>query len=107
MAIKLILMGKTEDSYLKKGIELYIGRIGHYCKFSIIEIGELKQVSSLSREQIKEKEGLLILNQIKPSDHLILLDERGNSCSSVEWAQHLEHLMAHSSKDIAFAVGGS
>ena len=107
MNIKLILMGKTEADWLRQGAALYAGRLAHYCKFSIVEIPELKGAKSLTRDQIKEKEGELILKNIRPQDELILLDERGRSFTSVEWAAHMERKFQHSSKDIVFSIGGA
>ncbi|MBP9986310.1 MAG: 23S rRNA (pseudouridine(1915)-N(3))-methyltransferase RlmH [Bacteroidales bacterium] len=107
MNIRLILMGKTEAEYLKTGTDLYTGRLSHYCKFSIVEIPELKNAKSLTRDQIKEKEGELILKNVKPQDELILLDERGKMFSSVEWAAHMENKFLHSTRDIVFSIGGA
>ena len=90
MNIRLLLVGKTEESYLKQGIQIYSDRLSHYCKFSIVEIPELKNAKALSREQIKEKEGELILKNISPADELILLNERGKMYTSVEWASQME-----------------
>lgn len=106
MKIKLILVGKTNEPYLQKGIDEYQGRLKHYIAFERVEIPELKQVAALSKEQIKLKEGELILRQIKDSDYVIILDERGKMYSSIDWARHLEHTITHSSKDIVFVIGG-
>ena len=107
MNIRLLLVGKTEESYLKQGIQIYSDRLSHYCKFSIVEIPELKNAKALSREQIKEKEGELILKNITPADELILLDERGKMYTSVEWARQMEKKFLYSSRDITFVIGGS
>lgn len=107
MNIRLILMGKTEAEYLRTGTSLYTERLSHYCKFSIVEIPELKNAKSLSRDQIKEKEGELILKNVRPQDELILLDERGKTFTSVEWAAHMEKKFQHSSRDIVFSIGGA
>lgn len=107
MNIRLLLVGKTEEQYLKQGIDDYRGRMTHYCKFSIVEIPELKNVKALTREQIKEKEGELILKNVAPSDDLILLDERGKMFTSVEWAREMEKKFLYSSRDITFVIGGS
>ena len=90
MNIRLILVGKTEAQYLKEGIEQYRSRLVHYCKFSILEIPELKNAKALSRELIKEKEGELILKNIAAGEDVILLDEHGRQFTSLEWARHLE-----------------
>ena len=107
MNIRLLLVGKTEEAYLKQGIQLYSDRLGHYCKFSIVEIPELKNAKSLSREQIKTREGELILKNISTSDYLVLLDERGKMFTSVEWARDMEKKFLYSSRDITFVIGGS
>lgn len=107
MNIRLIMVGKTEAKWLRQGQEEYAGRLSHYCRFSLVEIPELKNAKSLSRDQIKEKEGELILKMVATSEELILLDERGDSFTSTGWAREMEKKFLHSSRDIAFAIGGS
>ena len=77
MKITLLTVGKTDKDWVKQGIDIYASRMKHYFPFSIVEIPELKNASSLSQDQIKTKEGELILKNIKPTDDVILLDERG------------------------------
>ncbi len=107
MKLKLLLVGKTVESYLKKGISDYQERLKHYASFELVEIPELKQASALTRDQIKLREGELILKQLRDSDDVILLDEHGARFTSVAWAKHLEQKMSHSSRDIVFVIGGS
>jgi len=107
MVIKIVLVGKTDATYLQTGINVYLDRLKHYVPVKMIEIPELKNVSALSRDQIKTREGELILKQISQSEHVILLDEHGKTFTSVNWARDLEQKLAHSSKDIVFVVGGS
>lgn len=107
MKITLLTVGKTDKEWVRKGLEIYSSRLGHYIPFTISEIPELKNVSALSRDQIKEKEGALILAAVKDSDDVILLDERGKEMSSVEWAAMLEGRMARGGKGIVFVIGGA
>ena len=44
---------------------------------------------------------------VATSEELILLDERGDSFTSTGWAREMEKKFLHSSRDIAFAIGGS
>lgn len=106
MKIKLILVGKTNEPYLQKGIDEYQSRLKHYISFERVEMPELKQVAAMTKDQIKLKEGALILKQVKENDCVVLLDERGKMFSSIDWARHLEHTLTHSSKDLIFVVGG-
>ena len=107
MKITLLTMGKTDVSWVRQGLDVYISRIGHYIPFALNEIPQLKNVSSLSRSQIKEKEADLILSAIKPSDDVVLLDERGKMMRSQEFASWLSDKMARSGKDIVFVIGGA
>jgi len=107
MKITLLTMGKTEVSWVRQGLDVYVSRIGHYIPFALNEIPQLKNVSSLSRSQIKEKEADLILSAIKPSDDVVLLDERGKMMRSQEFASWLSDKMARSGKDLVFVIGGA
>ena len=75
--------------------------------FALEEIPELKNVSSLTREQIKEKEGEGILRRIKAGDEVILLDERGRELRSVELAGLLRDKLARGARDLVFVIGGA
>ena len=107
MKITLLTVGKTDKDWVKQGMDIYVSRLKHYIPFSITEIPELKNVSALSREQIKAKEGELILKNVKPADNLVLLDERGKEYSSVEFAKILQDKINYEGKDIVFVIGGA
>ena len=55
MELKLVTVGKTDVKWVKEGLDLYVSRLKHYVPFSLVEIPQLKNVSALSQEQIKEK----------------------------------------------------
>ena len=107
MKITLLTVGKTDKDWVKQGIDIYASRMKHYFPFSIVEIPELKNASSLSQEQIKTTEGELILKNIKPNDDVILLDERGREFSSMEFAKVLQDKISYTGKDIVFVIGGA
>ena len=107
MKITLLTVGKTDKDWVKQGIDIYASRMKHYFPFSIVEIPELKNASSLSQDQIKTKEGELILKNVKPTDDVILLDERGREFSSMEFAKVLQDKISYTGKDIVFVIGGA
>jgi 23S rRNA (pseudouridine1915-N3)-methyltransferase len=72
-----------------------------------VEIPELKNVSALSKDQIKSKEGELILKNIRPTDDVILLDEKGKEYTSVEFARIIQDKISYAGKDIVFIIGGA
>ena len=94
MKITLLTVGRTDVEWVRKGLELYISRLKHYVPFSLVEIPELKNVSALTRDQIRQQEGELVLKSLKPSDCVILLDEHGREYRSVEFSSMLEEKMS-------------
>jgi 23S rRNA (pseudouridine1915-N3)-methyltransferase len=106
MQLKLIVLGKTDSKAIQELIQDYSTRLGHYIRFELEVIPDLKQSKSLSEALQKEKEGELILKKLLPADELILLDERGKSYSSLEFADFLQKKMNSGLKQLVFVVGG-
>lgn len=106
MKLILLTVGKTNVPWVKDGLDLYAARLQHYARFEIREIPELKNTASLSEEQIKSKEGELILKEVKDAE-MILLDEHGDQYRSLEFARELQNRMNRSTRDICFVVGGA
>ena len=106
MKICLLVIGKTDEAYLQKGIEIFLKRIPYYISFEMKVIPDLKNSKNLSEQQQKEKEGELILQQISTSDELFLLDEQGIESSSVEFARFLERKMIAGIKRMVVVIGG-
>lgn len=107
MNVKLLTVGKTDVPWVKEGLDLYASRLRHYVPFTVEEIPELKKVSALTEDQIKQKEGELILRQTGPQDVVILLDEHGLQLRSLEFASWLEKQLSGGSKGLVFVIGGA
>ena len=107
MRITLIAVGKTIKSFLIEGEVTYEKRLKHYIGFDEIIIPELKKASKLSENQIKDKEGKLILEKVEKSDWLILLDENGKEFSSINFSQFLQKQMNSGVKRVVFVIGGA
>ena len=106
MKITFITVGKTEDAYLKEGIEKYVKRLKHYTRLELVDIPELKNTKALTEEQQKNKEAELILKKVTSQDHLILLDENGLEFTSVQFANYINKRSVTSSANLIFVVGG-
>lgn len=107
MKITLLTVGKTDKDWVKQGLEIYVSRLKHYIPFAMVEIPELKNVSALSKDQIKVREGELILKNIRPTDDVVLLDEHGKEYTSVELARSIQEKISYIGKDIVFIIGGA
>ena len=105
--MKLILIGKTKSKFLLDGENEYQKRLKHYCKFSELIIPDIKNSGKLSKKELKEKEGGLILESIKNSDYFILLDDKGLALTSIDFAKFLNKKMVSSANELVFIVGGA
>lgn len=106
MTIKLLAIGKTDNKQLQVLIEDYTKRLGHYIKFELELIPDLKKVKHLSEAQQKQKEGELILAKISSTDCLIILDENGKQFDSIAFSSYLQKHMNSGIKRLVFVIGG-
>lgn len=106
MKIVLVVIGKTDDKFIIEGIKKYQNRLKHYISFDYTELPDVKKVRNLSHDQQKKAEGVSLLNIIKPGDHVVLLDEKGKSFSSREFATYTEKRMVSGTRRMLFIIGG-
>jgi 23S rRNA (pseudouridine1915-N3)-methyltransferase len=106
MTIKLIAIGKTDSKELQLLIDTYIGRLKHYIKFELCIIPDIKNSKNFSEDQQKIKEGELILKELKPTDQVIILDEKGKEYTSVGFSEFLQKKMNSGCKQLVLIIGG-
>lgn len=92
--------------FVKEGIDEYEGRLRHYVNFSIDSVADVRNTRKMTEPQQKEAEGKLLLDYVKPSDFMVLLDEHGKEFTSPQMAEWLQKRMAAGYKRIVFVVGG-
>lgn len=105
MKTKLLVVGKTNDKNITKGIDDYVGRVKHYMPFDIEVIPELKNTKSLTQSNQKEMEAEQILKRLQPSDTVVLLDEHGKEYRSIEFARWIEK-QQQTARGLVFIIGG-
>ena len=106
MKITLLSLGKTEEKYVKEGIEIYLKRLKHYIKLEVNDLPELKNTKNLSVEQQKKKEAEMLIKCISSTDYVVLLDERGTELSSLSFADYINKRMLASTQNLVFVIGG-
>ncbi len=110
MKIKLFVIGKIKENYLKEGIKEYLSRIKPYASIEIIEVNDepvKDNPSNAEIEIVKNKEGEKILKLLKPSDYLISLDLNKKQFTSPEFAKYLDNKFVAGGSSISFVIGGS
>jgi len=105
MKIKLITIGKTDERYLKEGIDKYVARLKHYIDFEIKEIPDVKMGKKQNTSIQKDLEGQEILKFITKSDFVVLLDEKGREFSSRTYSQFIQKRM-NAGLNLVFVIGG-
>lgn len=106
MKIKLISVGKTSQKEIISLFSYYKERLPKNFNFESLEIKELKNRSSLSEIEQKNQEAKLILEQINFSDFIILLDEKGKSFTSKDFANYINQKLISNQQSIVFIIGG-
>ena len=106
MKITLLVIGKTDASYISEGLEEYTKRLKHYVNFEIEVIPDIKKGKNLSVENQKNMEGELILSRITSGKEMHLFDEKGKMFSSREFAAFLEKKMVSGLKELVLVIGG-
>ena len=107
MKIRRRVIGKTKSKFLVDGQNEYLKRLKKYTKFSELIITDIKTVSKISKKEIKEKEGNLILDSLKNSDYVILLDDKGVTLSYIDFSEFLNKKMMLSTRELVFLIGGA
>lgn len=106
MKIKLIQVGKSEDSFVSDGIATFKDRTLRYAR---VEENIVKCPVSASKQGLvhqKIAEGREIMDNIFESDYLVLLDEKGRQYDSKEFALKIEKWRNNSIKNLVFCIGG-
>lgn len=104
MKVEFIFIGKTTDSYLKEGIDIYKKRLVNYLP---VEEQVLPASASRAKEQIVQQESDAILSRLQARDFVVLLDERGKEFTSREFAGYLQRCMNTGYNRLVMITGGA
>ena len=103
MKIKILFVGKTVDDRITSIVDDYLKRIKNIdITVKIVPCAKKKY----SVEVQKSEEGRSILNFIDDSEFVAILDDKGDSFTSRQFAEWLERRQT-SSRNITFVVGGA
>ncbi|MDE6483194.1 MAG: 23S rRNA (pseudouridine(1915)-N(3))-methyltransferase RlmH [Rikenellaceae bacterium] len=107
MNIDLVVVGRTNVSFVEEGMKEYVKRLTRYVKFSVATVPDIRGGGSLSEAELRRREGEALTAALEPYDRIVLLDEHGTERSSEELASWLEEAMNRSVRRLAFVVGGA
>lgn len=104
MKLRLLWVGRTQEAWVKAGIEEYAGRVKRYAPF---EISEVKEEKGATPEQMRQREAERIEKLLPKNGRIILLDEAGEQFTSPQFADLLAKYRDSGSPEIIFAIGGA
>lgn len=110
MKIKLLVVGKLKEKYLREGIAEYVKRLRRFTQIEIIEVSDEKTPDRASQAEnlnILEKEEQRLLTKIGERDYVIVLAIEGKQMSSEKLSQQLSQITINGYSTITFIVGSS
>ena len=106
MKILLLQIDKTQDTYIRDGVDIYVKRLKNYISFDSHTIQVSKQIRQRTVNEQKLEEAKLILQFLTNEDELLVLDQKGKEMSSPEFSGFLSKKQNSSVKRLVFLIGG-
>lgn len=104
MKIRVLWVGKTQEEWLKRGIDEYAGRIRRYAP---LEIAEAREEKGATAGIMRTRESERLEKLLPRNARLVLLDERGEEMTSPELASFLGRSRDSGVGELAFVIGGA
>ena len=95
--IKIIVIGKLKEEYLKEAVNDYLKRLSKYHKIELIELKD----SNINEEKDE------ILKVLNKKDLIISLAIEGKELNTIELKNMIENEMISGNSSITFIIGGS
>jgi 23S rRNA (pseudouridine1915-N3)-methyltransferase len=102
--LRLLWVGKTQEDWVRRGIDEYAGRIRRYIP---LEIAEAREEKGGCVELMRDREGERLARLVPKSARLILLDEQGEEFTSPGLAKLMAGYRDEGLSDLTFAIGGA
>ena len=100
-------MGKTDSGALTSLMADFETRLKRYLPFEMESVPEIRIKGKISPQRQKQEEAAALLNRIKPTDTVWLLDEKGREFSSRQFSEHLQKAMNAGPKRLVLIIGGA
>ncbi|MGO1537509.1 MAG: 23S rRNA (pseudouridine(1915)-N(3))-methyltransferase RlmH, partial [Yaniella sp.] len=95
-------MGKRHESWVADGIDRFSERLKKPYDLAF----KLVPHTTAGEQRSRDEESAAIMKQLRPTDHVMLLDERGKNFSSPQLAGQLQQLF-DTSHSVALVIGGA
>ncbi|PID90233.1 MAG: 23S rRNA (pseudouridine(1915)-N(3))-methyltransferase RlmH [Bacteroidetes bacterium] len=106
MKLEIVLIDKTDQAYLRTGLDLYAKRLQHYCRLQITTLQSPAAWGKLKPEEIKQRQGEQLLKRVPPGQNVYRLDEGGEQLSSRQLAGLIEKEDLYGTGTLTLIIGG-
>lgn len=108
MNIKLVVIGKLKEKYLRDGCDEYTKRLSKFCNLKIVELDEYKLPDKPSQKDIDNALIIESKNILKHCEgYIISMCIEGNQVSSEDLAKKFETVTLNGYGTITFIIGSS
>lgn len=105
MKLNILSVGHKMPNWVELGCAEYLKRMPRELTTEIIEIKPDKRAAGKNSEVVQEAEAKRILEVVN-KDYLIVLDERGQSVTSLQLATKMQHWQTLG-RDVSLVIGGA
>ncbi len=105
--IKVILVGKTKEGWIKQGLLHYQKLLKKHAKLELVEVREEKITKSRATQAILDAESERIARCFEKLSLRVAVDAHGKSLSSEDFARFLEKNFSGRSGGFTFILGGA
>jgi len=102
--IRVLWVGKTQEAWIRLGIDEYAARIRRYAP---LEIAEAREEKGAACEVMRDREGERLAKLVPRSARIVLLDEHGDGMTSPEFAGFIGRSRENGNSDLVFVIGGA
>lgn len=104
MAIKLVVLGKTRERYYQDSEAEYLKRLQKFVKVDYVVLPASK--NETHPEKCLEQEEQSLMQRIKETDFVVILDEHGAEFTSRAFADQVDQWIM-SKPNLMFVIGGA
>ena len=108
--IKIIVMGRLKETFLKDASTEYLKRLSAFAKVDVTELEPVRTSDNPSTAEIEnalDSEANLIFKKLDPADYSIALCIEGKQLSSEELSEKISTLVDLGKGSFAFIIGSS
>jgi 23S rRNA (pseudouridine1915-N3)-methyltransferase len=106
MRIRVIAVGSRTPSWVRETCADYAARLRARLKIELVELPAAARGGAQDVERARRAEAARLLEQLKPKDFVVALDEHGEHWSTRQLAAWFAE-RARSGRDLAFLIGGA